>query len=239
MARSISWTRSVHGYSMLIALMVAAMALSLLAGAAHAASPSGGGTDSFSYTMDGTSAYTSSYECTTSKGITTCTGTDLYVFDGTVRDSEVGRESGTRVCASVYTESYSGRRYISSTYESGCTMASSGSFTVAKDLSSATLAPTTVTLETVDCTYDEATGEETCVVTSSRDVVVSAEFTGVGPLYSSSNRGKFSDGTCTETYSSRGTSRDAEATFTVDGKSYSGQWGYLESGRFSFKVSCR
>lgn len=214
--------------------MIAAVSLGL-AGRPAAAAPS----ESISYTSDGTSAYASSYECVTERKVTTCTYTDLYVFDGRTRESD-GGFSGTRVCLSVYTEQYSGRRFLGSTQESGCTVDADGAFTAANNLSSATLSPTKITLDQLECTYDPATDTETCTVVSSRATTVSAEFTATGSLVKSSQRGTFSDGTCTFTYSSRGSGREATAVLTLDGQVVSGDtYGYIEDGRTTFKETCR
>lgn len=214
--------------------MIAAVSLGL-AGRPAAAAPS----ETISYTSDGTSAYASSYECVTERRVTTCTYTDLYVFDGRTRESDVGF-SGTRVCLFVYTEQYSGRRFLGSTQESGCTVDADGAFTAANNLSSATLSPTKITLDQLECTYDPATDTETCTVVSSRDTTVSAEFTATGSLVKSSQRGTFSDGTCTFTYSSRGSGREASVVLTLDGQVVSGDtYAFIEDGRTTFKETCK
>jgi len=214
--------------------MIAAVSLGF-AGMPAAAAPS----SSVTSTSDGTSAYADSSDCVTERRVTTCRYTSLYVFDGRTRESD-GGFSGTRVCLSVYTEQYSGRRFLGSTQESGCTVAADGAFTAANNLSSATLSPTTVTLDQVECTYDPDTDTETCTVVSSRDTTVSADFTATGSLVKSSQRGTFSDGTCTFSYSSRGSGREANAVLMLDGQTVSGEtYAFLEDDRSTFKETCR
>ncbi len=232
MVLSASRTRSITISRLLVPVLIAVMLLGLMASGA-AASGSGSTDGSYSYTQDGVSGYASWYSSSTSRRVTTDTYTDLYVFDGRVKDTS-GQQSGTRVCLSVYTESYAGNRYISSSYESGCTTAPKGTFSASNDLSSASLQGTTVTLSSYQCTYEEGSEEGDCTVVSSRPMTVWANWTGIGELSSSSFRGKFSYGDCTFSYSSKGKGREATVSSSLgDG------WGYLEDGRTTFKESCR
>ena len=213
--------------------------------------------DGFSYTERGLSASAYWESCTADsprKGTTTCTFTDLFVFQGRERSSGSGPTKGTRVCVFTDTYSYStrpdggggpeagkvpGDGDYSYDYESGCASVSSSAFSVARDLATASLAPTTVTLTAYSCTYDPTTDTETCDVTGTRDVTVSAEWTAFGELASFSERFKYRLGNCTETYSAKGQRREAVATGTLDGVSL-GESLYADigSGSFTFRSTC-
>jgi hypothetical protein len=213
----------------LVALTAAVIFSLSAAGAAEAR-------DSFSFSSKGVSVDSFWESCTTERGQTTCTFTSLYAFQGTERSSETGTMRGTTVC--FYTETFSyrdrpGRPGGESTFESGCSTAPSGTLSVSNDLTSATLATSTVTISTYDCT------EEDCVPVSSRDVTVSGSWTGSGPVVSFSDRSRFDDGTCVYTFSGKGQSRDAVATATVDGAPLGeSTYAAIFSGMFTERVVC-
>lgn len=210
-----------------LAALVAVAALALTA-SASAAAPG-----TFSFTQKGVSGDAFWETCTTSRGVTTCVDTYLFAFQGTERSTDADAFKGTRVCAEVDTYSFrAGGRRGSFKYESGCTTAPNGTFAAASDLSSASLQPATVTLDTYDC------GEYDCTIVSSRDVAVAAEWSGYGSLVQSSGRFKFNDGTCTETDSFKSQGREADAVGTLDGSSLGSGYGFISSGSFTFKITC-
>ena len=86
-------------------------------------------------------------------------------------------------------------------------------FTVTKDLT-ATLAPTTLVVETVD---DDGR--------HSREVTFSASSTAVGPVGTTRSRDRFTDGSCTFTNSVRGSSGQVEGTIMMDGVTHPGRGG--------------
>lgn len=221
------WTK---GLAMLAAAVLTAI------GAAGTASAR----ETESFSSKGVSADAFWESCTTQRGVTTCTFTSLFAFEGTERSSETGTTRGAHVCLSIDRFSFRegpgrGPGGGESSFESGCTQAPSGTLVVAGDLSSATLAATTVALDTYECSEEE----EECTIVSSRDVTVSGSWAGAGPVFSFSDRFRFSDGTCTETFSGKGKSREAVATATIDGTSLGDSaFAAISSGMFTFRLSC-
>ncbi|MDP8957519.1 MAG: hypothetical protein M3N24_11305 [Actinomycetota bacterium] len=137
---------------------------------------------------------------------------------------------GTVVCFFSYTEK-------TDAFESGCTNAPRGTLAVSKDLSSATLRPTSI--EVMPCTYDWETDEEICYGDRARTVTVSAQWTGEGRASKSSSRYMFRDEMCTETYWDKGIGRDADATGTVNGRSLgAADYAGLNKGMTKFRSTC-
>ena len=152
-------------------------------------------------------------------GPSTCTDTFVDVF--TAGDGLMV------ICMSEFTFNLRSGRLISQ--ESGCSdPISSDALTVADDLSSATLAPTEVTL--FEC---DQTG---CV--EGDTVTVSAHLTAFGPVFTETQRSTFTDGTCTVRISSTGDQRQATGTLTIDGETLSAD-GNIGTGTFSFMRRCR
>jgi hypothetical protein len=138
--------------------------------------------------------------------------TDIFVFEGTERQSGVGKTTGTIVCVLI---TISGQEF-----EDGCnTSVPEGSFTVAPDLSSADLDPTTVTLARTECTFDSETGGFICKVVGTRTVTVEAEWTATGALVRSQEKRHSKINHCIDIFMRRGESRQAVATATPDGTS--------------------
>jgi hypothetical protein len=193
--------------------------------------------EAYSFSSKGVSADAYWESCTTERGLTTCTFSNIYAFQGTERSRDTGTMRGTTVC--FYTETFTYRSGPGqgpggeSSFESGCSSAPSGTLSVSNDLTSATLGASTVTIWTYECT------EEDCVPVTSREVTVSGWWTAGGPLFSFSERFKFDDGTCTYTFSGKGQGRDGVATGTVDGTSL-GESGYasISSGMFTERYTC-
>jgi hypothetical protein len=155
----------------------------------------------------------------TSCGPSTCTDTSMDVF--TIGDGLM------IVCVSEFTFNVRSGRVVSQ--ESGCSdPVSADAVTVSDDLSSGSLAPTSVTF--VDC------NQRGCV--EGDTVTVSAELTGFGLVFSDTQRGTFTDGTCTVKFSSSGDQRQATGTLTIDGNVLSAG-GNIGSGTFSFMERCR
>lgn len=152
-------------------------------------------------------------------GPSTCTDTFVDVFP--VADGLIV------VCAGEFTFNFRSGRLISE--ESGCSdEISSDALVLGSNLSSATLEPTPVTF--FEC------NQRGCVAGDT--VVVSAQLTGVGPVFSQTDRGTFSDGTCTFRFSSSTENRSGTGTITVDGVTLSAD-GSFGSGRFTFMERCR
>lgn len=167
-------------------------------------------------TYESASAFASS--CEQQGGSTVCTDTYLDVF--------VGPEWAD-ACVSVnsYAISPSGRyRSISNAW--GCAPATA--FSLASDLSSASLETTAIQLYTC--------GRLTC---SESDVVsVAGSWTQAGEAYTYSGRSTFTDGTCTYRQSFSGAQTEAAAVITLDGAASDG-WGYLAREEYTVTVRCR
>ncbi len=145
----------------------------------------------------------------TQKG--TCTDIFLEAFTGT-------KEPG-QVCLSISTyrrTSDGGRTAI--TDESGCAEATGAALSVSSD--TATLQPTTLTLEAFSCQDDGEEDEALCSVTGRRDVTVAATDSANGPVTTSRDRERSTTGKCRFSYRSTTTSAPMAGTITVDGTTY-------------------
>ena len=85
-------------------------------------------------------------------------------------------------------------------------------------------------IDTVQC------GRRGCRTTGT--IVVSADDTSTGLVFTSSDRGTFSDGECTYTYRSSGTSAEVAGTMTIDGVVYEQQYGQASITTYSTTIRC-
>ena len=155
-----------------------------------------------------------------------CTEIFLEAFTGTMEPGQV--------CLSTSTyQRTSGGGRTALTDEHGCADLSGAALTVTDDLS-ATLQPTTLTLEAFSCEGEE--DEAQCSVTSRRDVTVSSSQSAVGPITSSRDRGRSTTGQCRSTYRSTTTSAPVAGTVTVDGTTHTGEG---QAGTTSFRSTSR
>jgi hypothetical protein len=129
-------------------------------------------------------------------------------------------DQGTQVC--IENVNYDAANTLISEY--GCAAIAEQAFTLDKKLQGATLAPTTVTLNTFDC--QEATG---CTVVSSHDVQVAATMTGVGELQKIKSRSSFDDGRCTYQNKNGGEVRTGTTNVILDGENIGGEGTLAES----------
>ena len=169
----------------------------------------------------------------------TCTSVSLNAFSGARSDTLGGRptrSSAEELCYGIQTYDPTGGGEGPFTYTYGC---AGTAVTFAGDLSTAT-ATATIPLQT--CTFDPATGMETC--TSAGSVVASVTWTAIGPLetfrerFTSTNT--FDGMTCTHMYAAAGSRRFATATATVDGVSLGdADFAMLNDGRHRSSFSCR
>lgn len=131
------------------------------------------------------------------------------------------------VCLSEFTFNLRSGMLISE--ESGCSdETSSDALIINDDLTSAQLLPTAVTF--FECNRRGCIEGDT--------VIVSADLTGSGPTFTDTQRGTFTDGTCTVKFSSTSDQRQATGTLTIDGETLSTD-GNIGSGTFSFMERCR
>jgi hypothetical protein len=192
-----------------------------------------------SYSQNGNTAELDASSCTDNGNDTlTCVEQQIGIFSGKMTDSVTGVTHSSQVCAAVgtYTVDVNTWEYLGEPiFERGCrTDLASGVIRFGSKLSGATLAATSITLEQWVC--DD---EKECVPGASRDVVVAATWTGVGPINTGKYRSSGNDGTCRYSDWFKGSDRSAEIAATFDGQAVSGdQYGYLSSGRNGFKSAC-
>ncbi len=111
----------------------------------------------------------------------------------------------------------------------GCAVAAADAVQVdTEDLTSATVAPTTIQLQQCDA-------EGNCVPGDA--VTVAVTFTGTGELTTFKSRFKSSNG-CKFMGSSKGIQRQGTTTLTIDGESYAAD-AFLSTAQETFKVQCR
>lgn len=133
-------------------------------------------------------------------------------------------------CVTIDTYSVNRGRYTPISSESGCT-AGADTLTVRDDLT-AVLARTTVTLESYDC------GRQDCVVSGSRDVVVSAQDKPVGPVSTATGRGTFTSDGCVFRFSYSETFAEVAGTITLDGVTYD-ESGSVNKGDYRTTSRCK
>lgn len=199
----------------LIGLLIAAMAF---VAAAPSASAAGGPLEPGRYRTATESGMASSIECHEDG---TCTDTYIDVM----RSNE-----GTQVCVQVATFPADGTSFT--TYEYGCTNAPNSAFALGKKLASATLAPTTVTINAVECEKEGG-----CTVVRSRDMDVAATWNGTGGLRTQKAGSSYDDGNCTYNFKGSAQIRDASASITLDGRTLSGA-GSLVDSKSTYVVKC-
>jgi hypothetical protein len=153
---------------------------------------------------------------------TVCSGstcTDTFVDAFTVEEGLVV------VCVGQFTYNNRNGRIISQ--ESGCSEPSADGLVVTDDLS-ASLAETSVTF--MQCNQRGCTEGDT--------VTVSAELTSVGPVFTFTDRGTFSDGTCTFRFRSSGEQSEAAGTLTIDGETLDAN-GFVGISEFTVSSRCK
>ena len=147
-------------------------------------------------------------------GQQTCTDTNLFADSQTTASGE----TFTFSCADQFTYNIRNGRGNGA---GGCI--ESLTFTVADDLSSASLPPTEY----------ESCGRNACTT-----ITVSAELSATGDANSFKSRYTERDGTCTFTYSDSGHWRPASGTITFDGETVDVE-GSIRSTHTSFSSKCR
>ncbi|HXU84352.1 MAG TPA: hypothetical protein VN773_00960 [Verrucomicrobiae bacterium] len=190
------------------------------------------------YSQNGSAAEMFASSCTSNgDDTTTCLDQQIYVFVGKMSDSLTGVIHASQLCAalSIYSVSDLTGEFIGTpTFERGCRVdLPAGSARIDSKLLWATLAPTTVSVEDLAC---EKFG---CAPGSTRDIVVSADWTGFGPLQSSKSRNAWDDSVCRTHEAFKGSNRQADVTGSLDGHDLaSDRFAYLSSGKYTFRSSC-
>lgn len=190
------------------------------------------------YSQNGSTAEMFATACTSNGDDTqTCTDQQIYVFAGKMSDNVTGVTHASQLCAAVshYTVSELTGEFVGTpSFERGCRVdLPAGAIKVDGKLQSASLAPTTVTVEDLACE------KFACDPGSTRDIVVSAGWTGFGPLQTSKGRNAWDDGTCRTHEAFKGSNRQADVTGSVDGHDLAAdRFGYISSGKYTFRSSC-
>jgi hypothetical protein len=154
-----------------------------------------------------------------SSSCSAATCTDTFVDAFTVEEGLVV------VCVSEFTFNVRNGRIISE--EFGCSEPSADGLVVTDDLS-ASLAETSVTF--FDCNQRGCTEGDT--------ITVSAELTSFGPVFTFTDRGTFSDGTCTFRFRSSGEQSEAAGTLTIDGETLDAN-GSVSISEFTVSSQCK
>ena len=223
--------RTVVAVTLVVLLLPLAAATSL----ADTAPPGQSG----GFSRSGFQAIAAKGDCTSDGDISTCTSSSVTLFSGKTRDPGSGAVRGTEVCYDLFKDTFdvTTGEFLSSIQEFGCTRDVGQGSSIERDLSSATIAPTTINLETFVC------DQNGCNSTPGTDVTVEGTFTATSAAIRSSFREVFDDGFCTSRTSFRGTSRGAMFSGTIDGQSeeFGDPDGFAEIGRGtnSSRFSCR
>lgn len=190
------------------------------------------------FTQSGKSADAGSGECVSNgDGTSTCSSLGVSVFAGKMSDTVSGVTHAKQVC--VYRDQFTydeatGDLVGEPVSEFGCEVdLPSGTLAFGRNLSTATLARTTVTVEQWIC------DELACEPVSSRDLTVVGTWTGSGPTTSSKYRSTFDDGTCRYAEAGKGSSREASFTGTIDGESLGvDAYATIRDGKSTFRSRC-
>jgi hypothetical protein len=140
-------------------------------------------------------------------------------------------QGAARICLDIYTYVPTGGLLG---YETGCgPVAAGGSTFDAKSLSGAAFSATTISMQRFACSAGlcEPTG-------TPRNTVVSGTFTGVGDISTFRANSKQTFGNCTMYFVGKGSSRQADASVTIDGRPLDPP-GFLSYSTQKSKVVCR
>jgi hypothetical protein len=190
------------------------------------------------FSQNGSAAEMFATACTSNGDDTTsCTDQQIYAFIGKMSDNVSGVTHASQLCAGLSSYTFSdltGEFIGTPTFEHGCRVdLPAGAIKIDGKLLSASLAPTTVTVEDLACE------KFACEPGATRDIVVSANWTGFGPLLTSKYRNAFDDGTCRSHEAFKGSNRQADVTGSLDGHDLAAdRYGYLSSGKSTFRSSC-
>jgi hypothetical protein len=192
------------------------------------------------FSQNGSNAEMYAASCTDNGDDTlTCVEHRIGIFAGKMTDDVSGVTRASQVCAAIssYTFSLITKEYIGAPiFERGCRAdLPSGAIRFGTKLTGAALSATHLTVEQWTC------DEEECQPGASRDVVVAATWTGIGPIQASKSRSSGGDGTCRYSDWSKGSGRNAAVQASFDGLAVGGgddTGAYLSTGRYGFRSRC-
>ena len=196
-------------------------------------------TEVFKFSNSGFTAFADAGTCSDPvDDIVTCSSRNISLVSGKSREQGSGAIHATEVCYGTFTDVFNQEtgETLSFTGESGCTMDLGEGSVIERDLSSATIAPATITLEAIVCDPECAPTGET------REISVEGTFTATSAATRSSFRSVFDDGVCTFRERSRGTERNAMFAGTADGQplevSDPDGFAVIHRGTLSFSEKC-
>jgi hypothetical protein len=168
-------------------------------------------------------------------GTTTCSGVGLSVFAGKFTTTLTGVTHLNEVCAGTTSFTFDDATGVGHTVsEAGCvTDLPRGALEFGTNLTSVTLAPTTITIQQTVCV--EAVG---CVPGASRDVTVAGTWTGIGPISLSTYHSNVDDGTCHTNALGKLYFRHASFLGTVAGVSLDQALASIWDQKSSFNSRC-
>jgi hypothetical protein len=156
---------------------------------------------------------------------TICTSTSVFAI--------VNAPDGpNQACLDISRYEQVGPSFVQLGYETGCAPLAAASLAIdTRGLATASLSPTQIPVQTFTC---DSTG---CTPTSTRTALVSATYTGVGNVATFRSNSKSTFGACTMYFVGKGSSREAAATLTIDGRSLDAP-GSLFTSTQKIKVLC-
>jgi hypothetical protein len=226
-------TKSLRRLSLASAAVIGLLAFS----SGSVAASTGPGADA-TYSQNGQGADAGTFEChSNGDGTSTCFDGGLSVFAGKMTDNISGVSHVSEVCAWLNSFTFNdstGEPAGDPISENGCRVdLPKGALTFGRSLSSATLAPTTVTLTQWICT-----DKTTCEQGPSRDVTVQGTWTGDGPTTFNKYRFTGDDSSCHYNESGKGYDRGATFVGSVDGSSFDQANSSISDGKSSFRSRC-
>jgi hypothetical protein len=156
---------------------------------------------------------------------TVCTTTSLFA----IVDNPDGP---AQACLDISRYDKTEMGFVPLGYETGCSLFAPSSFSIdAKGLTTASLAPTAIVVQAFMC---DSTG---CNPAGTRTALVSATYAGAGDLATFRSNSKSTFGGCTMYFVGKGSSREATANLTIDGRSLDAL-GSLFTSTQKLKVLC-
>jgi hypothetical protein len=205
----------------LAAALVAVLAAVLMATPVAASSPWS------TFKQVGTQAFAGNGVCTDRRRTTTCSGENLSVFVGQIRESGFPTRKGEQTCYERYSQTFSRPTFeiIEQHGVFGCTF-NAGTLAI-NDLTSATLAPTVINLTAYQC------DASTCTETPAGSITMRGTWAGVGPVSTQKSHSKFGDGSCMQVNVDNGSFRQASFEGTVAAPD-----AQMAQGSFTFRTNC-
>lgn len=188
------------------------------------ASPALAASKAFNYRFAGKGADAGWYSCEGD----VCTYTSVYVAD------TMYRYDGTKMNGRSLSYSTSTYDPVNFAFSYSYGFVENPTFSISKKLTAASVS---ASVPITTCSYNEMTGEETCI--DGGIVQVNVTWTGIGDLIRGSSKGHYVSKNFTSNYSFKGTWREATAVGLINGNS-PGEfgWGQIFDLKDSSMTSC-